>query len=177
MEIGGDYGLEAMKNLGAVEYSIADAGHSGYTAFYHAGDREDMIELTNYRQYGEPHSVDCIVSSRVFDIGSGVGDIAEPWSTHEHLHPDELGEFELSLVMDNLLKKDGFMIHYDGYLHERSRMAGNKPVCRIQQHESTWIYRYHPDQNTLPEKFAIGRKSIEFNQESQTWERKVSEHQ
>jgi hypothetical protein len=165
MEIGGNDAADAFMKMGADSQEKVDAGHSGYTMGYSAGPREEMIELSNYSQYGTPHSVDLICSSRLFDTGSGIGEIAE---TDNILKRDRLGEEEMALVMTNLLKDNGFMIHYDGNPpKDIQTLAGINEIYTPKSYAT--IFRFHEDR-VQSNRHDIGRKTAVYNQETQTWE-------
>lgn len=167
-EVGGKKALEGFERMGAVIAGAADAGHSGYvTTFYHTGSREDMIEVANYRKFCDPHSVDLVCSSRLFDMGSGIGEIAEP--SRPDQERDRLGEREMMLVLTNILKDGGFMIHFNNPLEESEKGLGVTNLCFVASRAG--IYRWHQSDMDTPNDFRIGKKHMVYNSETKIFEK------
>lgn len=164
-EVGGSEAIQTFQELGAVDVFAKDAGHSGYSMNYSAGERSKMIELANFQDFGQPHTYDLVCSSRLFDLGSGIGDISEPIGSE---NPDQLGSREMTLVMLNLLKSGGLMIHYDG--------SPPPELCEslglVKVHNSAFgasVFKYDPSQSRGLSKMQIGKKQVSYNEETQTW--------
>ncbi|MBI2655733.1 hypothetical protein HYX06_04915 [Candidatus Woesearchaeota archaeon] len=175
MEVGGNNALRMLQTFGAVSLKPADAGHSGYQGplNYHAGSREEMIELSNYRKYAQPHSADLICSSRLFDLGSGIHVIAEPLHGED---VDILGREEMTLVMCNIVKDGGFMVHYDARPpKDLSKSLGLKQlhlcVSDREVMPGPYILRFHLNERKAPVTIRLGKKIAEWNPEIKTYER------
>jgi len=165
-EVGGRNAAQGFTQLGAVEAKTSDAGHSGYhSAFYNTGN--NMIELSNFGEFCDPHSVDIVCSSRLFDMGSGIGKISEPSNSSQQ--PDHLGEREMMLVMTNTLKDGGFMIHFNSPLSSATQGTGVTSLGRVAS--GAEIYRYHQEDITAPNDFHVGKKHVVYNPETKTFER------
>lgn len=163
LEIGGESALTAMKNMGAEAVAKSDAGHSGYSGSYSAGSAEKMVSLRNYETLGDVHSADVIVSSRLFDLGSGIEQIAEAGSSEEAAR---LGEEEMVLVMENMLKDGGFMVHFNGLPQQFSETRGIARIGAVSSKAE--IYRYHADREQGGT-IELGRKRAIFTPDTKIW--------
>lgn len=136
MEVGGSSAMFSLQNMGADIVAAIWSDQPGYGRNF-AGDFKgsyQSIDMGNFREFADPHSVDMICTSRVFDAGSG----AEQTGYH--------GQTELIRVMSELLKDKGHMIHFDcptlGDLPER---YGSNHIIDVAAQAR--IYRYHEDKH------------------------------
>ena len=180
-EVGGSAAVDFMtKNWGARVAGKADPGHSGYdipisTIVDQATSRErekKMIKLFNYRDFAYPHSADVVCSSRLFDFGSGIHLIAEPKDYSED--PDILGQKEMILIMSNIAKDGGFLIHFNSPINEEFyESCGWRKVANIEVSYSrgTNIFRYcSADKDPEFNSVSLGKKDMEYDEKTQTWE-------
>ncbi len=181
-EVGGSSAVKFIsEHWGAEKTQEADQGHVGYEAdpslvALQANNQniEGMITIANYKQHTESGSADIVCSSRLFDVGSGLHKIAEPAEYSEN--PDLLGEKEMILIMSNIAKDNGFLVHFDAMIDEKyARKCGWTKILNTEIFSSkgTNVYRFRgEDKDPNFNYVKLGKKEIEFNPETQTWELK-----
>ncbi|OGD56244.1 hypothetical protein A2V71_02890 [Candidatus Berkelbacteria bacterium RBG_13_40_8] len=175
LEVGGDLASEGIQKMGASS-EVTDAGHSGYTIGYRVDDKEKLMHLGNYQKFGQPHTYDLICSANLFDMGSGIGEIAK---AYKPLDRDKLGEEEMTLIMGNLVKQNGFMLHDEGGLPPKlSSKAGIKNIFTLNlggskdhsPYENVTFYRANG--RRVIKEHKMDYKSAIFNPKTKTWELK-----
>lgn len=169
-EVGGSQFANNSKTLGANNLGAADAGHSSYGFGYGAGNVDNMIQVSNYQNFIAPHTADLVVSSRLFDGGSGIGNIAE--GAKDERSKDAYGSAEMTLVLANAIKDGGFMIHFDGPPpKDYMGITGFKVIYDSPQAGQFSRYHHSAD-GVVKNNLQLGKKSFAFSQESRTWESK-----
>jgi hypothetical protein len=170
-EVGGSGASRTIANLGAVPAREADAGHSvGYTSTDMIKDEEKVMHLGNYQRYGAPHGYDMICSAQLFDIGSGIGKIAEPSGSEDR---DTLGEEEMLLIMINLLKeREGYMIHDESIHSDLPNEVGVELIGRLSTDlpGNNLIRIYRTSGRRTANEIQLGKKRVVYNKETKTWE-------
>lgn len=171
-EVGGDDAVRAFEALGAKIIIPAEAGHN-YFAGSGSGmvsDESKLIHLGNYHQFAEPHSADVVCSAQLFDLGSGIEKISG-YEIGTELGEKYGGE-EMALVMRNIVKDGGFMIH-DAYPPEKlfKKLGINRVAILLYDipgNNRATIYRVSGERRI--ERKPLNKKKTVFRGETGTWE-------
>ncbi len=168
-EVGGQGASKQMETLGAKKLESADAGESG--GAYGGGGikfEDKVLSLASYEKYAAPHTADIVCSAQLFDLGSGIGFIAD---TRDPLDRDELGMREMTLVMANIVKNGGVLVN-DGPIPQKlAEKIGLEKICSLNlvlKHDWISIYRLVDEPSIKSHK--MGWKTANYNEETHTWE-------